>query len=93
MYLPSEQRRVKAAFDAALPRPYEAEIAMEDFRKTMRVTVADPNDVTKTVVQAIWEYDERWAKGSPQPSNDELAAVVGAFVKICTDHLAEQVAG
>lgn len=93
MYLPSEQRRVKAAFDAALPRPYEAEIAMEDFRKTMRVTVADPNDETKTVVQAIWWYEEGKPRGTAQPSNEELASIVAAFVKVCTDHLAEQVAG
>lgn len=93
MYLPSEQRRVQAAFDKALPPPYEAEITMEELRKSMRVAVADPDDATKTVVQAVWWYEERWPRGTPQPAQEELNQIVAAFVKVCNDHLAEQTAG
>lgn len=92
MFMPSDQRRVRAAFDGALPQPYEADITMGEGRKSIRVSVLDPDDETLFVAQATWLFEEPRPANRKQPSDEELAEIVKAFITICNDHAAAKAA-
>jgi len=92
MYMPSDHRRIRAAFDGTMPAPYEADVIMGEGRKSIRVCVLDPDDETKTVAQAMWEFEESKLRNGKQPSDAELAEIVKAFVDICNAHAAAKAA-
>lgn len=85
MFRPSDVRRVQAAFDDALPAPYEAELELLDYRRTLKVRIADPDDASRTVGMVMWWYDPTRPK-SLQPSKEELAQIVAAKAKVCEDY-------
>jgi uncharacterized protein YcfL len=93
MFRPSDQRRVQAAFDAAIEAPYEVTITLEDNRMTMRAQVMDPDNAAIPVVQAIWWYDPAGLKNRPQPSNDEVARIAAEFNTACQAYTAAQGGG
>lgn len=92
MFLPSDVRRVQAAFDAGLDAPYEAQVQLENMRKTLRVVIMDPDDETLPVAQAYWWFDENALKGTKQPRDDELFAIIAAHRQICADYPARKAA-
>lgn len=83
MFRPSDVRRVQAAFDAAIPAPYEAEVTLADGRMTMNAIVMDPDDPALPVVRTSWPYEagKRLVK---QPSDAELAVISTEFIAACT---------
>lgn len=86
MFKPSDVRRVQAAFENALEGPYEAEVQLENMRKTMRVVIMDPDDPALPVAQAIWWFNDAAAKTVKQPSDAEIASVVASHLRICADY-------
>lgn len=91
MFRNSAVARVQAAFAAAIPAPYEAEIKLEDDRNTMRVVVTDPDDPALPIAQVIWQWD---IKGPTrlQPSDEEIAVIANSFALICADYPAQKAA-
>lgn len=85
MFRPSDVRRVQAAFDNALPAPYEAEIELADQRTTLMVRIADPDNNALTVGSVTWTFDAVRPK-ERQPSASELAQIVAAQVTVCNEH-------
>lgn len=85
MFRPSDQRRVQAAFDAALPAPYEAFVKLEADRTVMRVSVPDPDNELLPVAQAVWTYDAS-VKDRKQPTDEELAQIGARFAVICAEY-------
>lgn len=88
MFRPSDERRVQAAFDAGLDAPYEAELLLEDGRRTMRVRVMDPDNQEIPVAQAIWWHDPAAPKTRRQPDDGEVARLVTEFNGICAAYTA-----
>ena len=86
MYRPSDVRRVQAVLDATLDAPYEAEVQLENMRKTMRVSIMDPDDAELPVAQAVWWFDENLPKSVAQPSNSEVTAIADSLKQACTDY-------
>lgn len=92
MFRPSDVRRVQAAFDAGLDAPYEAEVQLENMRKTLRVVIMDPDEPALPVAQTVWWFDDGADKSVKQPSDAELGAIVGQHIRICTDYPARKAA-
>lgn len=91
-FRPSDVRRVQAAFDAGLDAPYEAQIQLENMRKTMRVVIMDPDDEQLPVAQAVWWFDPDALKGVKQPRDEEIAGIVASHKRICEDYPARKAA-
>lgn len=91
MFRPSDARRVQAAFDTDLLPPYEAELTIEDDRKTLRVVVKDPDDPALTVAQAVWWHDPK-AVHTKQPADGELGVIVHAIMVACSEYPAKKAA-
>lgn len=90
MFRPSDVRRVQAAFDAALPAPYEATITVSPDRLELIVTVNDPDEPHLTVSSAVWTFDPRALKNSLQPDDAEIVAIATAHTQICADYPARK---
>lgn len=86
MFRPSDTRRVQAACDLEIQPPYEAQIQLENMRKTMRVVIMDPDDASLPVAQAVWWYDDKAPKDAKQPSAAELATIVASMQRACDDY-------
>lgn len=91
MFRPSDERRVQAVLDATLPAPFEATLTLTDQRRTMTVTILDPDDAALTVASAVWWFDDR-VKGRAQPSPAELTSIADSFALICNDYPAKKAA-
>lgn len=87
MFLPSDKRRVQAAFDAKMPEPFEATVTLEEERAAMRVVVLDPDNDQLVVAQAMWWYEEPRTPGKVQPANAEVDSIAAAFVQICSEYV------
>ena len=92
MFRPSDVRRVQAAFQAALPAPYEATITLSPDRLELIVTVADPDEPQLVVSSGIWTHDPRALKGSKQPDDAEIAEIAAMNIAICTEYPAKKAA-
>lgn len=92
MFRPADQRRVQAAFDEGLDPPYDAQIQLENMRRTMRVVIMDPDDASLPVAQAVWWFDDMALKGVKQPSDTEIAAIIDRMKRICSDYPAFKLA-
>lgn len=90
MFRPSDERRVQKAFDDTLEAPYEAEIQLEDNRKTMRVVIMDPDDPALPVAQAVWWFDPTALKGRKQPADEEIALIAAQMNRVCADYPARK---
>lgn len=90
MFRPSDERRVQKAFDETLTPPYEAEIQLEDGRKTMRVVIMDPDDPSLPVAQAVWWFDDSALKGRKQPADEEISLIAGQMNGVCADYPARK---
>lgn len=89
MFRQSDVRRVHAAFDEALPEPYEAGIVLSQDRKTLAVTVPDPDTAGLTVASCSWAFDPHLAaRRILQPRDEETAAMAKTIAGICGDHAA-----
>lgn len=86
MFMPSDKRRVQAAFDTDLIPPYEAQVFLEDDRKTMRVVIADPDDAQLTVAEAIWWFDDSRTREFKQPADGEIGSIVQAMMVACSEY-------
>lgn len=86
MFRPSDVRRVQAAYDAALDPPYEAQVQLENMRKTMRVIIMDPDDQQLPVAQAVWWFDTDAPRTVKQPADAEVAATAASHKRVCTDY-------
>lgn len=86
MFRPADVRRVQAAFDEGLDPPYDAQVQLENMRKTMRVVIMDPDNPALPVGQAVWWFDENAHKGVKQPADAEIAAILGSLRKVCDEY-------
>ena len=91
MFRPSDERRIQAILDALIPPPYEAELSLEDERKTLRVVIADPDDAGLIVAQAVWTYDEK-AIEQRQPRDGDLEATLHSLQAACAGYPAKKAA-
>lgn len=92
MFRPADGKRVQKAFDDLLEPPYEAQVQLENMRKTMRVVIMDPDDESLPVGQAVWWFDEKQPKSVKQPADDEIATIVESLRKVCEDYPAHKAA-
>lgn len=92
MFRPADVRRVQKAFDLALDPPYDAEVRLENERRTMRVVIMDPDDSSLPVAQAVWWFNPDAMKGSKQPLDNEVAAIADEMNRVCTDYPARKAA-
>lgn len=92
MFRPSDVRRVQAAFDEGLEAPYEAQVQLENMRKTLRVEIMDPDDETLPVAQSVWWFNDLAPKTAKQPAEAELGAIVASMRQVCTEYPAAKLA-
>jgi len=80
----NDLRRVQAAFDAAVPAPYQASALLISDASAISVWVPDPDNPALTVVQVRFDWNNgRVARRSRQPKESELDRITGEFVTIC----------
>lgn len=91
MFRPSDQRRVQASFDAALPAPYEAQVTLLDERRSLAVTIMDPDEPSLPVANAVWWYDPA-LKNAKQPADAEIAAISAQMQRDCEEYPARKAA-
>lgn len=80
----TDRRRVMAAFEEAIPAPYDPVVSLTGDKLTVRI--ADPEREELTVVQCEWVFDPN-RPTQPQPSTGEVAQIVNAFVSICGQYV------
>lgn len=90
MFRPSDVRRVQKVLDDTIEAPYEAEIQLEDGRKTMRLVIMDPDDETLPVAQAVWWFDPDALKGRKQPEDAEILVIARQMNGVCADYPARK---
>lgn len=78
----SDVRRVRQAFDVALPPPYEATVDHADGRKTITVRIEDPDHPEICVASCSFPIQEgkMWATRL-QPTDDDIKATVARMVE------------
>lgn len=92
MFRSSDERRVQAIFDAGLPPPYEAEIAMSGERRAMKVFIRDPDQPELIVAAAEWWFDDGLPRNIKQPADKEIESILSAHVQACTEWPARKAA-
>ena len=82
MFKTSDIRRVRMAFDVALPPPYEATVDHADGRKTITVRIEDPDHPEICVASCSFPILEGklWASRL-QPTQDDIVATVARMVE------------
>lgn len=87
MFRSSDVRRVKAAMDAAIPAPYEADVVMERGGLDITATLTD-HATGKMIASCLWTF-QPLKKGSKlkieQPSKDEIKHIANRFAALCAE--------